>query len=198
MGRWVGGRRTAGRILTYPPTHLLPVDPTGPDSVPPAMRNHLRLALGVLSLAAAACSHSTEQPAMSDDLKQDLARAGGSDVQLAGSSAHRLDVVSASERVDGATPAPHAPAVSRVASSRSGARAVVHTVRHVSPAPAPAIARSEDIAPAEPMAGPPEPQPAPSAAGRPQAPRPSTQREPRGGWSTPGQVIRNAPFPINP
>jgi len=33
---------------------------------------------------SAACSRSSEQPALSDDLKQDLARASGGDVQLAG------------------------------------------------------------------------------------------------------------------
>ena len=162
------------------------------------MRNHLRLALGVLGLAAAACSHTTDQPVLSDDLKADLSRAGGSDVQLAGSSARRVDVVSSSERVDGAVPAPHAPAVSRVASAHVGTRAVVRSARHVAPTTAAAPSPSQEIAPAQPVAGPPEPQPAVSSAGRPQAPRPSTQREPRGGWSTPGQVIRNAPFPINP
>ena len=126
------------------------------------------------------------------------ARAGGSDVQLAGSSARRVDVVSSSERVDGAVPAPHAPAVSRVASAHVGTRAVVRSARHVAPTTVAAPSPSQEIAPAQPVAGPPEPQPAVSSAGRPQAPRPSTQREPRGGWSTPGQVIRNAPFPINP
>ena len=76
------------------------------------MTHSLRLTIAsVALLASAACSRSSEQPALSDDLKQDLARAGAADVQLAGST---------------------------------------------------------------------------------------TQREPPGGWKTPGEVIRNAPFPINP
>jgi hypothetical protein len=43
----------------------------------------------------------------------------------------------------------------------------------------------------------PAPDPMPSAA-RPRAPRPTTQQEPPGGWRTPGEIIRRAPFPINP
>jgi hypothetical protein len=163
------------------------------------MRNSLRLSFGTLALVAlAACSHSSEQPALSDDLKQDLAKAGGGDVQLAGSNTPKLDIVSASERTKSPTPAPKSPTVSRAPSTAHGSSAVVKSVRHETPAAAQPTTRAEDVAPAEVQQAPPAPEPIPDRAGRPEAPRPSTQREPRGGWKTPGQVIRNAPFPINP
>lgn len=162
------------------------------------MRHPLRLTFGAAAIAAlAACSHSSDQPALSDDLKQDLARAGGSDVQLAGAPAGRVDVVSAVERANGAVAAPKSPTVSRTASTARGHRAPVRSVRHETPAAAQATPAAVETAPAEVRTEQPAMEPVP-ASGRPQAPRPSTQREPPGGWRTPGQIIRNAPFPINP
>jgi hypothetical protein len=71
------------------------------------MTNTLRLTIAsVALLASAACSRSSEQPTLTDDLKQDLARAGAAEVQLAGASTQKLEIVSASERIDGAAPAP--------------------------------------------------------------------------------------------
>ena len=164
------------------------------------MRNPLRLSIGTFALAAlAACSHSAEQPALSDDLKQDLAKAGGGDVQLAGAAtAPKIEIVSATERGKSATPAPRASTVSRAPSASRGTKAVVKSVKHDAPAPAEPTIRAEEPAPVEVKQAPPEPEPVPARAGRPAAPRPSTQREPPGGWRTPGQIIRNAPFPINP
>jgi len=163
------------------------------------MRNILRLSISTLALVTlAACSRSSEQPALSDDLKQDLAKVGGGDVQLAGAPSPRLDVVSAGERTQSPTPTPKAPAVSRVSSAFHGTHAPVKSVKHDTPAPAQPATRAEQVAPAEVPQVERAPEPVPAAAGRPEAPRPSTQREPRGGWRTPGQVIRNAPFPINP
>ena len=148
--------------------------------------------------ALAACSHSSEQPALSDDLKQDLAKAGGSDMQLAGAGMPKLDVVSASERTKSPSPEPRAPAITRAPSATRGTKAVVKNVRHEAPAAAQPTTRAEEVAPAEVLQAPPVPEPVPAQQSRPQAPRPSTQREPPGGWRTPGQIIRNAPFPINP
>lgn len=163
------------------------------------MRNPLRLSISTLALVTlAACSRSSEQPALSDDLKQDLAKVGGGDVQLAGASAPRLDVVSAGERTQSPTPTPKAPAVSRAPSAFKGTHARVASVKHDTPVPAQPTARAEEVAPAAVPQVERAPEPVPAAAGRPEAPRPSTQREPRGGWRTPGQIIRNAPFPINP
>jgi hypothetical protein len=161
------------------------------------MRHSIRLSIGAAAIMAlAACSHS-EQPALSDDLKQDLAKVGGGDVQLAGAPAARTDIVSAAERTNGAVPAPRARAVSRAPSAVHGAQAVVHSVRHVTPAASSPAPRAE-VAPAEEPTAAPAPEPVPASAGRPEAPHPSTQREPRGGWKTMGDIIRNAPFPINP
>jgi hypothetical protein len=134
---------------------------------------------------------------MSDALKQDLAKAGGSDVMLAGSSTSRLDVVSAAERTNGATAAPKSPTVSKAPSAIRGRTAAVRSPRRVTPVAAHPSPRAAQPAPAEVRTEAPAPEPVPSQ-GRPQAPMPSTQREPRGGWSSPGAVIRNAPFPINP
>lgn len=163
------------------------------------MRNSLRLSFGTFALAAlAACSHSAEQPALSDDLKLDLAKAGGGDVQMAGGAMPKLEFVSATERSKSPTPSPKAPTVSRAPSPFRGTKAVAKSVKQATPAPAEPTIRAEEPAPVEVLKAPPIPEPIPSRAGRPQAPRPSTQREPPGGWRTPGQIIRNAPFPINP
>ena len=163
------------------------------------MRNILRLSISTLALATlAACSGSSEQLALPDDLKQDLAKIGGGDVQLAGASSPRLDVVTAGERSPSPTPTPKAPAVSRAPSAFHGARSPVKSAKRESPAAAASTVRATEVAPAEMPQVERAPQPVPAAAGRPEAPRPSTQREPPGGWSTPGRIIRNAPFPINP
>ena len=163
------------------------------------MRHLLRFSISTLALVSvAACSRSADQPAMADDLKQDLARVGGGDVQLAGIPAPKVDVVSAGERTLSPTPALRAPTVSRAPSAFHGTRAPVKSVQHVTAAPAPVAPVATDVAPAEAPRVERAPEPVPMSAGRPEAPRPSTQRAPRGGWSTPGQVIRNAPFPINP
>jgi hypothetical protein len=148
-------------------------------------------------VALAACSRSAEQTALSDDLKQDLARAGGTDVTLAGAPVNRVDVVSAVERTNGAVAAPKAPSVSRAPSAVHGNRAAIRSVRHVTPAAAQPAPQAVETAPAEVRTEAPAPEPVQSQ-GRPRAPQPSTQREPPGGWRTPGEVIRNAPFPINP
>jgi hypothetical protein len=163
------------------------------------MRNHIRLSIAsVALLVSAACSRTSEQPALSDDLKQDLARTGGSsDVQLAGSSNGRVDVVSAAERTNGAVAAPKAPTVSKAPSAVRGKTAVVKSARRVSPAAAQPAPRAPEPAPAEVRTEEPAPEPTPAQA-RPRAPQPSTQRQPPGGWRSPGEVIRNAPFPINP
>ena len=163
------------------------------------MPNTLRLTISSLALVTiAACSRTADQPALPDDLKKDLASVGGGDVQLAGSAGPKLDVVSASELTKSPTPAPKAPTVSKAPSAFHGTRANVKSVKHETPAPAQADTKAEEVAPAEVPRVERAPEPTPAAQGRPEAPRPSTQREPRGGWKTPGQIIRNAPFPINP
>jgi hypothetical protein len=162
------------------------------------MRHSIRLTLAAAGFAAlAACSRSSEQTAISDDLKQDLAKAGGSDMLLAGAPAGRLDVVSAAERTNGAVAAPRSPMASKAPSAVHGRTAAVRSARHVTPAAAQPSPRAEAPAPAEVRTEAPAPEPVQSQE-RPRAPLPSTQREPPGGWRSPGSVIRNAPFPINP
>jgi hypothetical protein len=161
------------------------------------MRNSLRLSIGaVLVAAAAACSGSPDRPSVSSDLEQDLAKAGGSDVQLAGNSGNRIEVVSASERVESPTPAPKAKTLSRAPSVKRSAHAVAPSPRRETPAAAQPAPKAEERAPAVEPQVVREPEPVPQS--RPQAPIPARQPEPRGGWKTPGEVIRNAPFPINP
>ncbi len=162
------------------------------------MTNPFRLTIAsVALLALAACSRSSDRPALSDDLKQDLARAGGGDVPLAGAANGRVDIVSAVERTNGVVAAPKSPTVSRAPSAVRGKTAVVKSARRVSPAAAQPAPRATEIAPAEVNTEAPAPEPVPAQA-RPRAPEPSTQREPPGGWRSPGSIIRNAPFPINP
>jgi outer membrane biosynthesis protein TonB len=163
------------------------------------MPNSLRLSFGALLLAvAAACSRSSEQPAVSSDLEQDLAKAGGANVQLAGTSTNRVDVVSASERVQSPVPTPKAKSVSRAPSANRGVRAPVKRARKETPVAAAPAPQAPEPAPAEQPRVEREPDPTPAPQTRPQAPVPSRQPEPRGGWKTPGEVIRNAPFPLNP
>jgi hypothetical protein len=162
------------------------------------MTSLLRLTIACVALlASAACSRSSEQPELSDDLMQDLARAGAADVQLAGATTQRLEIVSAAERIESAAPAPRSPAASKAPSAVRGRTAVVKSARKVAPAVAQPAPRAPEPAPAEVFVEEPAPEPAP-AQERPRAPQPSTQREPPGGWRSPGEVIRNAPFPINP
>ena len=163
------------------------------------MRHSLRLLLGaVMVTGAAACSGSPDQPALSSDLEQDLARAGGVNVELAGSSANRIDVVSAAERVESPTPAPKARTVARAPSVNRGTRAAAPSPRRETPVAAQPAPRAEEPAPAEQPRTEPQPELERVPQSRPRAPVPSTQPEPAGGWRTPGEVIRNAPFPINP
>jgi outer membrane biosynthesis protein TonB len=163
------------------------------------MTNSLRLSLGAVLLAvAAACSDSADQATVSSDLEQDLARAGGAGVELAGSSANRVDVVSAEERVETSTPAPKARTVARAPSVNRGTKAAAPSPRRQTPVAAQPTPRAEEPAPAEQPRVEPQPELERAPQTRPQPSVPSRQPEPAGGWRSPGEVIRNAPFPINP
>jgi hypothetical protein len=162
------------------------------------MRHSLRYSIAALLLAAAAaCSSSSEQPTVNSDLERDLAKAGGADVQLAGSSGNRIDVVSAAERAEGTTPAPKGTFSARTAAKERGKRAVTPTKRGRTPVTAPST-KSTVVDVVETPATEMQRTPTPAPQGRPEAPMPSRQPEPAGGWKTPGEIIRNAPFPINP
>lgn len=162
------------------------------------MPNHSRLPyVSALLVLLAACSRTEPaSSALSDDLKADLARVG-SGVELAGAAAPRLEVVSEMERTERMAPAPKAPAVTRAPSATRVTRAAVRSSRRVAPAPTrPAVV--EDAGDVEAPRAEPVPEPVQSQQRPQRAPLPSTQREPAGGWRTPGEIIRNAPFPIKP
>lgn len=162
------------------------------------MSTSLRIPVGALLLAAAAaCSSAPDKPALSADLEQDLARAGGAKVELAGTQASRVDVVSATERWDGVTPAPKARETKRVPSREKGNKAVAPSKRGVAPVDA-ASRHPTEVAPVEQRTTETAPTTVREPQGRPEAPIPARQQEPPGGWRTPSEVIRNAPFPINP
>lgn len=162
------------------------------------MTYFVRLAVAATAFSAlAGCSRTPERPALSDDLKQDLASAGAADVQLAGATGERLQVVSAIERTEGAVAAPKAKPAARRTTPTSGTSGTTRSPKRVTPVAVQPTPPAAEPLPAEPQQAEPVAEPAPSQS-RPKAPLPSTQREPPGGWKTPGQVIRNAPFPINP
>jgi hypothetical protein len=143
------------------------------------MPGRSRYAVIALSIAAiAACSKTA--PTTDNALQRDLALAKGQGIELAPQGGTQL--VSANELLP------------------AGSRTKVTTVpaRHSKPAATPvrqAVAQT--------------PAPAPSAPARdsavaqaPATPRPSAQGaispEPRGGYKSMGELIRKAPFPINP
>lgn len=147
----------------------------------------------VVTLAAAACS----KPATPDSgLSRDLQLAGSADLALSPNNG-RTEVVSAVERAPEAKPAPR-PASPTPQAVR---RPQHHPAAVASPVPAaPAPVAVAAVPAASP---PPVPEPNPAVNQYPASPRPTPVQQPRqhappGGWRTIGDVIRNAPFPINP
>jgi hypothetical protein len=160
-------------------------------------------ALGLaLVLGATACDGT--RPALAEDLQRDLDLTKSEAVELAPRRGG-TDVVSAIEggvapaepeqRATAPAPTRRAPRVAARAPSpqRAPVRAAPAT-----PAPVAEVAAPEpaEVAPAAPTAVE-EVAPAPAADLPRQRPQPE-QRAPRGGWWSTGDVIRNAPFPINP
>src|SRR5437867_6599945 len=128
----------------------------------------------------AACSQSA--PSANDALRRDLELARGQGLELAPRGAGQA-TVSAVELVPQGTRAP--------SSSGSSQRAT---------APAPAT-RHETIAQAPAPSPSPADAPAPATAPATQRPvsnRPAVNPPPPGGYKTMGELIRKAPFPINP
>jgi hypothetical protein len=166
------------------------------------MQKRYRLATAVLTLVGvAACGQKAQQP--SEDLRRDLEQVGSSGIELAPNGAG-TQVISAIEQGPAgtlktakpqtrATPTPSAPRVKAPSAPAPVA---------VAEAPQPQVKSVEQpmtqpIVAEQPVAA--EPADRAPAAQRPAPiPIPSTQRAPKGGWKTTGDVIRNAPFPINP
>jgi len=139
-----------------------------------------RRTAAVAALAALAACHKA--PASGDDLARDLDLANSSnELALSPTAGHR-DVVSSVER---------SPDV--VAAPRRSRPSPHVTVPQKAPEPAPPAPVSV------PTTSAPTPAPSTTTVETPRpAPAPTPQRTPRGGWGTVGDVIRNAPFPINP
>ena len=160
-----------------------------------ATRKKFGLTIATLALlGAAACGKSTP---VDDALNKDLALASAAGTELASSNANDVQVVSAIERTGTAvkeTAAPKKSATPRVTPKPSPkAEPQAAPEAQPDPTPAPEPVKAETPAPA--------PKPQPEVTPRPRtAPRPAaTARAPRrGGYWTTGDVIRNAPFPINP
>ena len=164
-----------------------------------SIRTGARAALATALLVAGtlACGGKSSSAPLANDLLGDLEAAQSSSIELANGSTQRTQVVSAEEltgkaatRLPQSAPrvAPRAAprAVARQATpSRAPAAAPTPSVPTVveAPAPIPPVVDADTLAPIE-------PRPAPS--------RPAATPSRRGGYKSVGDVIRDAPFPINP
>ena len=140
-------------------------------------------ALVVVLATLAACGRSSTS---NDSLKRDLDLAGSTSLELAPRSAG-TNVVSAIEETPGAVRAKSAAKVR----SPSNAPAAPKPVRRASVAAATQQPREQASASQETAASSLPATPAPTPT-----PVPTPQR--RGGYKSIGDVIKNAPFPINP
>ena len=138
----------------------------------------------VAAVSLAACSRSGSVPV---DLGTELEIATG---DTSGFLPNRggTQFVSAIERTPGAVPAASAPVKRPTPTPRATPKAVKAPVVNKAPVPA---AEAVVVAPA------PSPEPAPAATPAP-TPTPTPTPHRRGGYSNMGDIIRNAPFPINP
>jgi hypothetical protein len=141
----------------------------------------------VAAISLAACSRSGSAPI---DLGSELDAATGDTSGLLPNRGG-LQYVSAIERTPGAVPAAAAPVKRPTPTPRARPEPVKAPVTK---APAP-VAEEVVVAPAPAPTPAPAAQPAPTAAPTP-TPTPTPHR--RGGYSNMGDIIRNAPFPINP
>ena len=159
------------------------------------MTHPIRLAALFAALAlGSACGRASP---VDDALARDLEQAAGPSIELA-PRGEGTAIISAQEGGPRATPAAM-PAPSRTV-ARTPARRPAPAPTRIERAPSPAPhAEVEQVvaAPVEAteVAAPQES--AMPAAGRPST-RPAVNPPPPGGYRTVGEVIRNAPFPINP
>jgi len=145
-----------------------------------------RAGLGVLIgvVLMAACSRSSTG---NDALKRDLDLAGSTSLELA-PRASGTQVVSAVEESPGAVPARSTARVRAPAKSAAPRAPARQTAARTPERPQPEPIREAEL-PSESSALPATPAPTPT-------PVPTPQR--RGGYKSVGEIIRNAPFPINP
>lgn len=147
------------------------------------------------------------RPVVDDDLRRDLALASGaSSLQLAPMAGTRTQVVSAIEQVESTpAPAPRARGTASVRRPRPADRDPAPS-RESEALPTPNVAQAPDReeTPATESMVPEAAEPDPAPTISPPTPGPDHFPAPRGsvgrrggGWTT-ADVIRNAPFPINP
>jgi hypothetical protein len=156
-----------------------------------SQRRFRAIAAGLAFLGVGACEQASARPA-TDDLSRDLAVAGANNDLALSPAAGRTDVVSSIERMPTGTPKP---APSRQAPARAP-HAPVAPVPQPAPSPAPAPVVAPTPAPTPAPAVTPAPQEAPVIVTPRPAPRPTPQKP--GGYKSVGDIIREAPFPINP
>jgi hypothetical protein len=144
------------------------------------VKTRMRLTLGLAALAGlAACGGGGNTTQASGDLQRDLQLAGSQPSLELLPNASRTAVVSAIEQTGTAEPAP-SPTKVRAPVARPAPRRV---------APQATVARA--------------PSPAPQRQIERPSPRPTFDANvispaPPGGYKTMGEIMRNAPFPINP
>jgi hypothetical protein len=150
------------------------------------------LAAALLLAGALACSSKSSTPTLASDLQGDLEAAKSSSIELANEGARRTQVVSAEELTTVPAAGPDR-AVTKVP------RLAVHKAKVGStPAPAPAPSSSPTVlapTPEGPVLATDTLRPMGS---RPTPSAPSATPSRRGGYKSVGDVIRDAPFPINP
>ena len=150
------------------------------------INTRVMLAGVVAAVSLAACSRSGSAPV---DLGSELEIATGDTSGLLPNRGG-TQVVSAIERTPGSVPAASAPVKRPTPAPRATPQRVKAPVVNKAPAPE---AEAVVVAPA------PSPEPAPAATPAPTpTPTPTPTPRRRGGYSNMGDIIRNAPFPINP
>lgn len=173
-------------------------------------RGGLTAALAAVLLGAAACSPAPAPANTDDALRRDLdaAQTQATDGTRPAARTQFVSAIELGREPERSAPVPPRPVVRR-APERTPTRSVASPVaRRAAPAPrpapapaapAPAVVTQADGGEVEAPAPRVEPQPAEPVVAAPSR-RPAPAAEPgrrRGGW-TMGDVIRNAPFPINP
>ena len=152
------------------------------------------LATALLLAGVLACSgEPNTPPTLAGDLQGDLEAAQSSSIELANGGARRTQVVSA-EELTGAAVARAPQAAPRAAARRTS------TSRTPAPSPAPSIAPA---APTVVVTREPAPPAVNADTLAPIAPRPTPSRPTAtpsrpGGYKSVSDVMRDAPFPINP
>jgi hypothetical protein len=147
-----------------------------------------------VALLALVTACGTSDRGLSDDLQRDLGEVRASSVELAPRASDVRQVVSAEEQLPAGrvARATASPAARSGTASKPRARATP-VVAAAEPAVAPVpretsvdVAQSPRTLDTAPVASAPRPRPVEPASGR------------RGGYKTVGEIIRDAPFPINP